>query len=197
MRTLNRLLLLLLAFCLGTASVALAAKEKERDKEKKRPATTSNASAAKTSSLPDPGSCTLGSAQKDLDVNNVRSRVYNTGSLAYGNGNSAQYVVPKAAEYSPIFAHGIWIGGQVNGDLRVAGATYQDFEFWTGPLGADGRPVNPSNCSAYDRIWKVDRQDILNYEGGSAATPDLAEWPFDLGAPVIDGDGDPNNYNLA
>lgn len=197
MRTLNRLLLLLLAFCLGTASVALAAKEKERDKEKKRPATTSNASAAKTSSLPDPGSCTLGSAQKDLDVNNVRSRVYNTGSLAYGNGNSAQYVVPKAAEYSPIFAHGIWIGGQVNGDLRVAGATYQDFEFWPGPLGADGRPVNPSNCSAYDRVWKVDRQDILNYEGGSSATPDLAEWPFDLGAPVIDGDGDPNNYNLA
>jgi hypothetical protein len=79
----------------------------------------------------------------------------------------------------------------------VAAALYQDFEFWPGPLGDDGRPVDPDDCSDYDRIYLVTANDLAAYEAGSAPTPDLADWPVTLGAPVVDGDGIPGNYDLA
>lgn len=147
-----------------------------------------------------PGSCTLGEAQADLEINNVFARLFNTGSLFFGGTttNGDGYLVPKASAKSPIFASGIWIGGRVNGELRVAGSRYANFTFWPGPLDeATGRPVNPANCSAYDRMYSVNRGDIVNYEASGATTSDLADWPVDLGAPVIDGDGNPDNYNLA
>ena len=145
-----------------------------------------------------PGTCTLGRAEADLDINNIFARVFNTGSLFYGNTTTGGdgYLAPKASEHSPIFASGIWVGGKVNGTLRVAGARYSGFNFWPGPLGDDGRPVNPSNCAPYDRIYSVSRIDVANYDAGIGATDDLAEWPVDLGAPVIDGDGVDGNYNL-
>ena len=148
---------------------------------------------------PQPGTCTLGVAQNDLDVGRVFARVFNTGSLFYGNQttNGDGYLVPRATGRSPIFASGLWIGGRVGGQLRVAGARYNDFTFWPGPLGSDGRPVDPSSCSAYDRIYAVSRADIAAYAATGTATPDLAEWPAALGAPVVNGDGVPGNYNLA
>ena len=148
---------------------------------------------------PEPGSCETGRAEKDLDINNVLARVFNTGSLFFGNSTTAGngYLVPQASGNSPVFASGIWIGGEVDGELRMAGATYDDFEFWPGPLGDDGRPVNPNDCSEFDRIWKVSRGDILTYESTGVASADLASWPVELGAPVIaaagngvDDDGD-------
>lgn len=147
-----------------------------------------------------PGSCTLGQAQADLEINNVFARLFNTGSLFFGGTttNGDGYLVPKASAKSPIFASGVWIGGRVNGELRVAGSRYANFTFWPGPLDeATGRPVNPANCSAYDRMYSVSRGDITIYEASGATTADLADWPVELGAPVIDGDGDPTNYNLA
>ena len=152
---------------------------------------------------PAPGACRLGTAQRDLDVNNVLARVFNTGSLFFGEGSQALYIVPRATAtlpvpQSPIFASGIWIGGKVNGQARVAGSRYANFEFWPGPLDdATTRPVNPGDCAEYDRIWKVSREDIDNFAVTGVATPDLATWPADLGAPVIaapnngvDDDGD-------
>ncbi len=147
-----------------------------------------------------PGSCTYGTSQADLDINNVFARLYNNGSLFYGatSGNGDGYFVPKAARKSPIFASGVWIGGRVNGELRVAGARYDNYTFWPGPLdAATGRPVNPASCAAYDRMYSVTRGDIAEFEADGSISDDLGEWPVDLGAPVVDGDGDPNNYNLA
>ncbi|OZC03809.1 hypothetical protein BSZ36_12925 [Rubricoccus marinus] len=141
----------------------------------------------------------MGTAEADLDINNIFARVFNTGSLFFGNTttNGDGYLAPKASENSPIFASGIWVGGKINGDLRVAGSRYSNFNFWPGPLGNDGRPVNPNNCSAYDEIYSVTRTNIANYEAGLAETGDLEDWPFEIGAPVIDGDGIEGNYNLA
>ena len=146
-----------------------------------------------------PGSCQQGTAEKDLDVNNVLARMFNTGSLFFGNSTVAGdgYLVPKASGNSPIFASGIWIGGEVDGDFRVAGSTYDRFEFWPGPLNDDGTLPNPMDCGQFDRIYKVSRADILAFEGGQPAASDLAAWPAELGAPVIaapdngfDDDGD-------
>ena len=199
MKQLTRYLPFIFAACLIPASSAFADTDKDKDdKDKKKRQTESSSTLLRTSgSGPDPGKCTLGLAQKDLDANNARVRLFNIGSIAYGNGAEAQYIVPKASGHSPIYAMGIWIGGMVGDELRTAGSTYSNFEFWPGPLGSDGRPVNPDDCSAYDRLYKVSRSDIQNYEATGQATADLAEWPYDLGAPVIDGDGTEGNYDLA
>jgi hypothetical protein len=131
----------------------------------------------------------------DLDGNNVRARLYNTGSLFWkGSGNL--YRVPREGEADAIFASGIWIGGlDANGALRFAGTAYGPFEYFPGPLDASGNP--PTDCSVYDHIYRVSRQDIALYDLNGTSTADMIDWPWQLGAPVRDGDGNPDNYSLA
>ena len=83
-----------------------------------------------------PGTCELGVAQGDLDVNEVFARVFNTGALFFGNETTAGdgYLVPKTSGKSPVFAASFWIGGKVNDELRVAAARYTRYEFWPGLL---------------------------------------------------------------
>ncbi len=147
------------------------------------------------------GTCAMGAATADLSVNNVRARLYNTGGL-FWKGASPVYNVPRApdgAAITPnaIFAAGLWLGGTVGGELRMAAADYGTWEFWPGPLTTAGELPSPTNCAAYDRIYRVTRADIDAYRASGALTADLRDWPAALGAPVIDGDGTPGNYNLA
>jgi hypothetical protein len=145
-----------------------------------------------------PGNCATSTAQAELDIADVRARLFNTGSLFFGNTTvtGEGYIAPKASGKSPIFAAGIWIGGLVGGDLRVAGATYDDFEFWPGPLNEDGSLPDPDDCSALDHIWLIDAFDLSLYDATGEASGDLQSWPVNLGAPVIDGEGVEGNYNL-
>jgi hypothetical protein len=153
---------------------------------------------ARLAAAQSPGTCERGRAEAALDVSDVYALAFTTGSLFYGNGSAAAHVVPKFSGRSPYYAAGLWVGGYVGGELRVAGATFYDFEFWPGPLDpATGRPVDPDDCAAYDRIWTVSVRDVEQYEATGTATPDLADWPVALGAEVIDGDGTPGNYDLA
>ena len=123
-----------------------------------------------------------------LDINNVRARILNNGNL-FWRGNPNVYEIPKGGGNSTNFASGIWMGGQVNGQLRLAGSTYGPYEFWAGPLDEEGRA--PADCSVYDRVWKVSKEDITGYETNGLATPDLQDWPTGLGAPTLDANGDP------
>ena len=143
-----------------------------------------------------PGTCELGTAEADLDVGDVFARVFNTSALFFGNSTFYGYHVPKLSGNSPIFAAGFWIGGRVDEEIRVAGARYTRYEMWPGPLGEDATLPNPSDCSAYDHIYVVSRDDVRHYLETGVATNDLAEWPAHLGAPVLDGDGTISNYNL-
>ena len=61
----------------------------------------------------------------------------------------------------------------------------------------DASLPDPDDCSAFDRIFVVSRADVEAYEQPDATTPDLADWPVALGAPVLDGDGVVGNYDLA
>ncbi|MCH7977008.1 MAG: T9SS type A sorting domain-containing protein [Bacteroidetes bacterium] len=145
-----------------------------------------------------PGSCELGVAEGDLDVNQVFARVFITGALFFGNETTAGngYLVPKTSGKSPIFAAAFWVGGKVNGELRVAAARYTRYEMWPGPLSAGATLPNPSDCSAYDRIFVVSREDVARYLRTGEATDDLRDWPVSWGAPVLDGDGIEGNYIL-
>ncbi|MEM1269118.1 MAG: T9SS type A sorting domain-containing protein [Bacteroidota bacterium] len=185
MSSFNKLFVLLLVAVFGLASAATA--DDRKDDKRKRTAS-SAAFSAKT------GTCSLGNAFSDLDVNNVRARLFNTGALFWkGAGNI--YQVPKTGNASAIFASGIWIGGLVNGELRMVASDYGPYELWPGPL--DDQGMAPADCSQFDRMYNVRRQDIQDFNDTGVATPDLADWPWELGAPVVDGDGNPNNYNLA
>ena len=147
-----------------------------------------------------PGNCRTGQAISFMSINDVQASVFNTGGLFFGGSTTSGngYLVPKASGNSPIFASGVWVGGTVNGERRVAAARYGNYNFWPGPLDeTTGRPVNPNDCAEFDRIYNVTRQQIADFESGLAPARDLADWPVELGAPVIDGDGDPTNYNLS
>ncbi len=141
------------------------------------------------------GTCDTGVAAAELDVAGVRARVFNTGGLFFQGGGLGEYEVPKGSGAHSVFASNIWVGGMVNGELRISAATYADREFWPGPLDSEANP--PPDCSIYDRIWKVSDADIRTYESTGVATQDMKDWPADLGAPVFDGDGNPDNYDLA
>ncbi|HLT48716.1 MAG TPA: T9SS type A sorting domain-containing protein [Rubricoccaceae bacterium] len=157
--------------------------------------------AASASAQPTPGHCAPGTASADLDVSDVLARVFNGGNLFFGEGSQAVYVIPRATAIdpipkTPIFAAGLWIGGKVDGEVRVAGSRYANFEFWPGPLD-EGEVLTPGDCARHDRIYAVSRDDIRHYLRTGEATADLRDWPAHLGAPVLDGDGVEGNYDLA
>ena len=137
--------------------------------------------------------CAPSTATAMLDANNVAATLANNGVLFFGDDFDSGYEVPKGGGVASIYAGGLWAGGMVDGEVRTAAATYGDFEFWAGPIVDGGAP----DCAAFDRIWTVSQDDIDAYDQTGTATDDLAEWPAELGAPVVDGDGDDDTYDLA
>ena len=143
------------------------------------------------------GTCQFGMARGVLELGRVRADVYNTGALFFGSDrtNGDGYIVPRSGGRSPIFAVNLWLAGSVDGTLRVSAARYSNFTFRPGPLADAASP--PSDCTLYDRIYSVTRQDVVDYYRTGIATADLRDWPASLGAPVVDGDGVAGNYDLA
>lgn len=142
------------------------------------------------------GTCSAGKAEQFLDSGNVRARITNTGGLFMARDQSnSVYELPRGSGINIIGDAGIMMGGFANNEQRIAMTRYQkNPEFFPGPLDKDGNP--PADCTKYDRIWKITRNDIEAYNSTHVPSTDLAEWPWQLGAPVADGDGIPTNYNL-
>ncbi|MEM1097126.1 MAG: hypothetical protein AAGJ10_21225, partial [Bacteroidota bacterium] len=141
------------------------------------------------------GNCQLGSASDTLDVADVRAALFNNGGFFWrGSGNT--YTVPKDGNANSMFTAGLWVGGLVDdGSHRFAGTRYGPWEFWPGPLDANGNP--PDDCADHDRLYSVYDADIRAYERDGTLTDDLRDWPHHLGAHVVDGDGISGNYDLA
>jgi hypothetical protein len=134
------------------------------------------------------GNCEQALGEAYLDVNNVRARILNNGSLFY-RGEPHVYEVPKGSGSNAIFMSGIWVGGFIGNESapRVAGSTYGPWEFWAGPLDDNGNP--PVDCSIFDRVYKVSKSDIDAFEQTGATTPSLLGWPTGLGAPTLAAPG--------
>lgn len=139
--------------------------------------------------------CERALGEANLDINNVRARIPGPSGGLFYRGEPHVYEIPKGSGSNAIFASGIWVGGQVGGQLRVAATRYGEWEFWAGPLNENGVP--PADCSIYDHVFKVSRAQIEEYEATGAAPPDMRNWPTGLGAPTlaprengIDDDGD-------
>ncbi len=119
--------------------------------------------------------------------------MYNTGTL-FWRGEGAFYSVPKESNVEAIYLATLQMGGLVNGEYRLINSDYGPFQLWPGPLDEQGLP--PDDCSEYDRMYSIYRDSLEYFERTREATRDLLEWPAHLGAPVVDGDGVPENYNL-
>lgn len=133
------------------------------------------------------GNCVRGKAEIDLDINNVRAHLLNSGDL-WWDRNTARYEVPKLTtqqiqsgqrRLTPLFAGSIWISGKVAGNLRLAGLTYSTNgnQFWPGPIKQGDGAIDRSKCDKFDKFWSVKGEDIKNAEAGLAPTTAILEWP--------------------
>lgn len=109
-----------------------------------------------------------------FDVNKISTYIRNNGSFNRnpGTGN-AGFEWPKGTGNTANYASGIWLGGLVGTDPRVAIAEYA-YEFDAGPIAPGVNPEDPRW-----RVYKIKRGD------NALTNPDYANWPFDDGAPAV------------
>ncbi|MEM8488595.1 MAG: T9SS type A sorting domain-containing protein [Bacteroidota bacterium] len=141
------------------------------------------------------GTCEPPTAEAFLDIGKAHARIPNHGGLFWGRGGPTFYRVPKEDGANAIYAANIWVSGMVDNKLRASAATFGPGNYWPGPLNESGQA--PSDCKPFDKIWEINLNDIETFRESGAISNNLRDWPAYLGAPVIDGDGDPDNYNLA
>lgn len=129
---------------------------------------------------------------KFLDINRVKAGMTSRGDMFWnigGDGN-ASYEVPKGSRVHSAYAGNFWIGGlDVSNQLHTACQTYRQtgWDFWPGPLDTVNVRIDTANVIAYDKIWKVDYNDInnfvINFNNGNIAnntytpTIDIITWP--------------------
>ncbi len=130
--------------------------------------------------------CEAASAEITLDINNVRARILNGGDMWWDLVGNARYEVPKSQEpprTHALFAGSLWIGGfDQGGNLRAAAMTYRQSgsDFYPGPLDTTNASVSSEVCNNWDKIWKVNREDIKKIEDGNTndIPDDIKNWPW-------------------
>lgn len=144
--------------------------------------------------------CTAGSQVVILDGGGARFPITNGGRLqqTYG-GNSADsdnyYVANRQPSIVALSSTTLGVGGYVNGELRMTGRLWAKLMLPGGLDDAGMPPADSSACAAADRIYQVSATDFSRHRDDAPAD-NISDWPAHLGAPVIDGDGIPNNYNV-
>ncbi len=156
--------------------------------------------------------CEPGTAAADLDINNVRARIMNVGDMWWDLVGNPRYEIPKQDDPTKpkkhsMFAGSIWLGGlDAGGNLRIAAMTYRQGgnDYWPGPLDSVTVSTDADVCLAYDRIWKINREEIDEFLATGNISPAIMDWPahpLPVGqnhsyylAPFVDVDGD-GTYN--
>jgi hypothetical protein len=109
----------------------------------------------------------------DLQINNVRARLFTKGDMWWdlnqSNGRPV-YIVPKNGvnQASALFGGVIWFGGRDAGkNLKVAAMTYRSgnrVDFWPGPLIPRTLPnsgtTDANTCNDYDKFYNLKKRDV-------------------------------------
>lgn len=150
--------------------------------------------------------CIPGKGHAQLDINNVKTTLLNSGDL-WWDLMRAKYEVPKGGGVNSLFVGALWIGGiDPGGQLHTAAMTYRQtgIDYWPGPLDTTTVSTTAAVCNQFDRIWKVDRKTVNEFRSHFKDTTyiipkDILEWPGngDVSkgqtkelAPYIDVNGD-------
>lgn len=148
--------------------------------------------------------CAPGSGRTDLDLNNVRTTIFTSGDMWWDLNSNPRYEIPKGGGKHSMFAGALWLGGLDNGgNLKSAAMTYRQGgnDFWPGPLKVADASTDAAICNAYDKHWKITRQEVEEFYLGAGPTDVISEWPgngvddgvfpgFDSEiAPFVDGNG--------
>src|SRR6187401_2934231 len=66
--------------------------------------------------------CNKSTAQTDLDINNIRTKIFINGDMWWDLIGTATYEIPKGSGKHSLFAGALWIGGyeRISGNLRTA-----------------------------------------------------------------------------
>ncbi len=112
--------------------------------------------------------CSEATESTDLEINNVRARLW-VGGDVWWDKNNGRYVVPKPPvgsgldEVSSLFAGGVWIGGvDPSGNLKLAASTYQTRgpDYYPGPLDAETGLTESTTCQQWDEFFKVTGNEV-------------------------------------
>ena len=137
------------------------------------------------------GTCETGMAEGYVDAANVRARILNNGAL-FWSGSPSAYTVPQDGNANALFSGSLLMGGFVDGQLRTAASTYGPWEFWPGP---HDNALAGNDCKPFDHIYHLTKADQRPVAIADELSFSVRNWPWQLGAPVVDGDGNPNNYD--
>lgn len=117
---------------------------------------------------------------RTLDINRIAVDFNNRGYLDHHRIGSGGAFWPKDQQSVIVFDQSLWVIGKYDGQLRIAlgmwGTSYSP-----GPI-INGRPAliaKPADSLRY-RAYKISRGDE------PSANADCAEWPADLGAPIVE-----------
>lgn len=131
--------------------------------------------------------CSPSTAITDLDIGNVRAYILINGDMWWDLIGSPLYEVPKGSGKNSLYTGALWIGGLDDlGNLKIAAQTYRQggSDFWPGPVDTLNVDVNGTTCNAYNRFWKISRQEVYDFVHGGSPSADIQSWP---------GNGNPVN----
>ncbi|MCU0327898.1 MAG: hypothetical protein MUE53_02805 [Chitinophagales bacterium] len=155
------------------------------------------------------GDCIAGAAQTDLNINNVRARMLNTGDM-WWDRNTAKYGVPKLTQdqiragfqqVNALFSGALWISGLDNaGALRVAALRFSSSgaDFFPGTLNSQNLgDINRAKCLRFDQHFNVFGSEIKEFIAtqGGTVSDNIKYWPG-LGNPHLISDKGFNESDL-
>lgn len=123
--------------------------------------------------------CSPGTANADLDINNVRAKILQAGDMWWDLSN-AKYEIPKNSGKHSMFAGALWIGGIDNfGQIRAAAHTYRQTgnDYWPGALDTTITDISSTRCLYYDQFWKLTKAEVQNFVTNGTTTPAILSWP--------------------
>jgi len=140
--------------------------------------------------------CTRPISKAELNINNVRTQIWNDGTMWWDHVGTARYEIPKntdanAVKKNSLFAGGIWITGKdpATSNLQVLAMTYGSggqVTYFSGPIDSVSTSISKERCLKWDYIWQIDKRTIqefvLKYEAGNVKSrSDVPEqvlyWP--------------------
>lgn len=126
-----------------------------------------------------------------LDLNNIKARVDLYGLFQDRANSIASFEVPKGSGKNSIFAANLWIAGKnqdsVYMNAETYGTSYTNYQTYTefkapsGPI-MDSAHYSYSYDYKWDRLWKINIQDIIYHQNnwsntGYQATEVIENWP--------------------